>query len=248
MKMKIQRNIQYLGMFCFMTFFSFSLVMQVRSKPEMYVPVTIESLEAANVELNSLKSENASLLDLKNLKKAQLDKMLKQMETEDVTSLSEEYKKEINEKKMELGLLAVEGPGVVIKLTDNAVKRPIGYDVNEDVIHDLDLLILLNELNVAGAEAISINDERLMAKSSVICGGPILRINDQVVAMPLYIKAIGNPDQLYAAMTGAYSYGEYLKSYGLGVDTTVSDHITVKGYNSEFSFQYASPVKEEENP
>lgn len=245
--MRLEWNLRNVTTFCFIFLFSFSMVMQIRSKPEMYVPVTIESLEAASFELNSMKSENASLLELNNLKKLQLDKMKKQMEAEEVGLLVEEYQKEIKEKKMELGLLAVEGPGVVIKLHDNAAKRPIGYDVNEDVIHDLDLLILLNDLKIAGAEAISVNDERLMSKSSIICGGPIFRINDQVVGMPLYIKAIGNPDQLYAAMMRQYSYAEYLRSYGLGVEVTVSDHIVIKGYDGDITLQYASPVKEEVN-
>jgi len=91
-------------------------------------------------------------------------------------------------------LTSVQGPGVEIKLDDAAAR------VNEDpsllIIHDSDIRLVLNDLKKAGAQAISINDERITAVSEQVCAGPTIRINNNRYSVPYIIKAIGDPDKL----------------------------------------------------
>jgi uncharacterized protein YlxW (UPF0749 family) len=102
------------------------------------------------------------------------------------------------------GLTPLEGPGVIVTLRDAA---HAGYKVGDEMvytadknIHDLDVLRIVNELYSAGAEAISVNDHRLGAGSSIRCVGPTILINDVKVASPVVVKAIGDPKTLLGAL------------------------------------------------
>jgi uncharacterized protein YlxW (UPF0749 family) len=100
--------------------------------------------------------------------------------------------------KLKTGLSDVTGPGVVIKL-DDAVARK-GVDPQMLIIHDQDIREILNELKKAGAQAISINGERIVAMSEQVCAGPTILINRNRYSVPYVINAIGDPDLLYDSL------------------------------------------------
>lgn len=100
--------------------------------------------------------------------------------------------------KLKTGLSDVTGPGVVIKL-DDAVARK-GVDPQILIIHDQDIREILNELKKAGAQAISINGERIVAMSEQVCAGPTILINRNRYSVPYVINAIGDPDLLYDSL------------------------------------------------
>jgi uncharacterized protein YlxW (UPF0749 family) len=81
------------------------------------------------------------------------------------------------------------------------------------VIHDADILNIVNELRAAGAEAISINDERVTATSNIRCGGPTINIDGKRHAVPFVIKAIGNPRTLEAGATAPSGYIDLMEYY-----------------------------------
>lgn len=100
--------------------------------------------------------------------------------------------------KLKTGLSDVTGPGVVIKL-DDAVARK-GVDPQMLIIHDRDIREILNELKKAGAQAISVNGERIVAMSEQVCAGPTILINRNRYSVPYVINAIGDPDLLYDSL------------------------------------------------
>lgn len=225
------------------SFVSFSTVMQIKSKPEKYTLVTFENLKNAVNELGAIKLENQALLDRENLNKIRLAQ-LKDASEKGSDKLIKTYEAEIEEKKIELGYYDVKGPGVIIKMYDNNIMRPDWYDVNFDVIHDGDIQIIINDLRIAGAEAISINDERLTSKTGIQCGGPTIWVNEVAMATPFYVKAIGDPTKLYAAVTAPNTYGDSLREI-VGLEASIVDEITIKAYSGNRSFRYAKPVEEE---
>jgi len=97
------------------------------------------------------------------------------------------------------GLTEVEGPGVVVTLRDSpkAVNSVGGGD---DIIHDIDVLKVVNELWAAGAEAISVNKHRIVASSSFRCVGPVIHVDNIPIASPVRIQAISDPDTLAGAL------------------------------------------------
>jgi len=100
------------------------------------------------------------------------------------------------------GLTELEGPGIVILLKDSprsSGSGVVGAD-SGDIIHDTDVLRVVNELQSSGAEAISVNDHRITSRASFRCVGPTILVNDIKIASPIEIRAIGDPKTLMGAM------------------------------------------------
>ena len=123
----------------------------------------------------------------------------------DETSLQkQEQLKQINKA---LGLTDVTGEGVVVTVYDN--KNGLGGAA--DLIHDGDLREVVNELKNAGAEAISINDERIVSSTAITCVGTVIQVNKEKVSSPFVIKAIGNQTALWGGITRPGGYLERLQ-------------------------------------
>jgi len=101
------------------------------------------------------------------------------------------------------GLTPVEGPGVVVTLNDSKKPHPKGLPPGmtpPNLIHDTDINQVVNELKAAGAEAIAVNDQRLVTTSAIRTAGPTIFVNNTPQAPPYVIKAIGNPKSITAAL------------------------------------------------
>ena len=94
------------------------------------------------------------------------------------------------------GLTAVKGEGITITLNDAETLNPTLL-AEDQIIHDTDLLKIVNELRASGAEAISINEQRVINTTAIRCVGPTILVNDVKIGAPFIIKAIGNSDTLY---------------------------------------------------
>lgn len=217
---------------------------QIKMKLETITPVTVRTLQSMKDEINSLKNEIAELNNTLKVKQEQLAILENIAKGDD--NIINVLLDDIKHNKILAGKTALEGPGIIIKMYDNPEERPFGYDLNEDVIHDVDILNIINDLRRAGAEAISVNNERVVATSEIKCGGPIIRINGRSSATPFIIKAIGDPKVLYAAVNAPGTYGDLLKIYNIGFETTIEDSIYIPAYNGDFEFRYAKPVGEDD--
>ena len=111
--------------------------------------------------------------------------------------------------------------------------------VKRKIVH---VLSVINELKNAGAEAISINNQRLVPTSSIVCGGNIIEINGEKVGAPFEIKAIGLPEQL-AALSRPGGYLEILKGATVGVELKKSNSITIPKYTGVIMYKYAQNLK-----
>ena len=95
-----------------------------------------------------------------------------------------------------IGLTEVTGSGIILTIADSEIDSNSVLDVSDLLIHDLDLLKVINELKNAGAEAISINNQRIILTTPIICGGNTININGERIGSPFEIKAIGSPEAL----------------------------------------------------
>jgi uncharacterized protein YlxW (UPF0749 family) len=108
------------------------------------------------------------------------------------------------------GLVAVTGPGVTVTLKDakNLPAKPADMSqeayvefIRPYLIHDQDIQAVINELRAAGAEAIAVNDQRIVATTAVRCVGPTVMVNNTPTnGSPVRIKAIGDPDTLQSSL------------------------------------------------
>ena len=139
-------------------------------------------------------------------------------------------------------LVHLKGKGIIIELDDNReVNAEDVLDISTYLVHEQDLIHIVNELFNAGADAISINGKRIVQTTSILCDGNILRINDEMVGVPIEIKAIGYTERLYYNV--AVRQGGYLKLMsedGVVVEIEKSDDITIPKYEGVFKYEYIS--------
>ena len=122
--------------------------------------------------------------------------------------------REINMLKAYAGDTALHGPGVIVTVDDSKKVSKPGENQNLYLIHDDDLLRIINELRASGAEGIAINEERLIAVSEIRCAGPTLSVNNNRFAPPYVIRAIGDPKSLETALKMRGGVIETLKFWG----------------------------------
>ena len=140
----------------------------------------------------------------------------------------------------------MQGPGVVVTLTDSKKRLPQNMSLGmtpPNIIHDTDINQVVNELKAAGAEAIAVNDQRLVATSSVRTAGPTLLINFVPTAPPFVIQAIGDPKTLAAAMNLPGGMGSQLKAYDPAMfSVREAGTLTLPAYSGRNEPRYAKPL------
>ena len=138
------------------------------------------------------------------------------------------------------GLADVRGEGVVITLKDSTSTE---MSVEAGLVHDTDLTAIVTELKAAGAEAISINGQRVIATTAIRCVGPTIQVNSVKVASPFYIKAIGNSKYLESALNIKNGVVDSLKAYGIEVEVQTDTSITIDKYDLTLKLKYAKELK-----
>ena len=140
--------------------------------------------------------------------------------------------------RLAAGLTAVGGPGVVLRLDDPASGDPDG------VVTSRDLRILVDELWLAGAEAIAINGERVTSTTAVLDIGSSILANSAYLAPPYTISAIGRPG-MYDRMRASVSFIEFVRSrierYGMGLSVAQLDEVTLPAYAGTLRVRFSLP-------
>lgn len=145
---------------------------------------------------------------------------------------AELIQKELEQVNMTLGKTDVQGQGIVITLrdTDNEEVEKTKAD---------DLILIVNALKLAGAEAISINDERIMNMTDfAFINNSIIKINQQRILSPYIIKAIGNQTYLESALLGNGGTVDELKKSGHNVTIDKDNKLVIKKYNGDITAKY----------
>ena len=156
-----------------------------------------------------------------------IDEYRKQMTSEE--DAVELLRKEVDEAHKFLGYTDVQGEGIVITLEDNSF-------VN---IESSDLLSLVNELKLAGAEAISINDERVVSSTDVaLINNRIVLVNGKRISGPYIVKAIGDMKYLESAITIKGGFVDLLKVDEKTISYRTESDIVIKKYEEEIKSDY----------
>lgn len=141
-----------------------------------------------------------------------------------------------------LGLTDVKGNGIVITLKDNnnvSSSTISPFDsIEYYLVHAGDLVSIVNDLKNAGAEAISINGQRIVNSTAIYCAGNVVKINGEKISSPIEIKAIGSPELLYGSITIPGGYLELMEETGVIVDVKKQSNITINKYDGIIDSQY----------
>lgn len=142
------------------------------------------------------------------------------------------------------GMTDVIGEGIIVTLDDPPSDPNLSYEYTV-TDHYEKVVLLINELNSAGAEAISINEQRVISISEIRAAGNSINVNFVPQTLPIIIKAIGKKSALEGSLTGRYGLVPELRRYQLLVDVNTMDEIIIPRYRGKIDFQYANTVKEE---
>ncbi len=185
--------------------------------------------------VTNLETENAALESQLAAVRQETDTIVMNSSSSE-TQLTEQQHK-LSQLQIRAGLTALEGPGVIVTLDDNK-NILIGDDPNRYVIHYENLLFIVNDLRNAGAEAISINGQRIVVSSEIRCVGNVILINTTRLAPPFEISAIGDPTALAEAVDYSTTYQQLLLS-GFPVNYKVTDlhstDVKIPAYTGSFS-------------
>ncbi len=147
------------------------------------------------------------------------------------------------------GLEPVHGPGLVVTLSDaqrDANGRfPRDASPDDLVVHQQDIQAVLNALWSAGAEAIQMQDQRIIGTSAPRCVGNTLLLNGRTYSPPYSITAVGDAAAMQAALAAAplvTLYKQYVVRFGLGYSEQVQTDLQLAGYTEPVRMRYAQPA------
>lgn len=145
---------------------------------------------------------------------------------------NEATQEKINKYEAFLGMTDVKGQGIIVTVSDNdGYNRQnnsfASIDASNYLVHDGNLVAIVNELKAAGAEAISINDKRITESTAITCAGNVIQVNGEKVGSPFVIKAIGQKDLLYGEITKSGGTIYKLKKYGVITEIKKYDDIEI---------------------
>ena len=181
--------------------------MSIREKAEIMSPMSIEKIENYNRELNVVENQI-------NVDKEIISHIKSSIEEKSSPAYQDELKRSLQNELKELKILSgeydIKGEGIVIMIDDS--KNEDYKNTNLGIIHDIDIMIILNELKAAGVDAISINDVRVMGNSEIKCMGPTVKVDGHSKATPFIIKAVGDMEMIYNIMSDKNSYINLLET------------------------------------
>lgn len=208
--------------------------------------VTPEERIGARVELAELiRAQQVRADELK----ARVDELALQVEafeeaaprTDDMLGLQVR----IDEMAAPAGLTPVHGPGLVVSLNDSAQAASRGVDANDLVIHEQDLHAVINALWAGGAEAMSVNGQRVLATTAVRCVGSVLLLHGRTYSPPYVIRAVGDEEMMQASLRrddAVQRFAAAAKAFQLGYSVSADDELELPAYEGTAALQVARPA------
>ena len=141
------------------------------------------------------------------------------------------------------GLVPVTGPGVTVTLTDAPSSVQVaGIDDDLLVVHQQDIQAVVNVLWASGAEAMTIQGQRVVSTTGIKCVGNSVVLHGTPYAPPYVISAIGNSDRLSAALTASpylRIYRQHAEAYNLGYQQRRESTLHFPSFSGSVELAYA---------
>jgi len=219
--------------------------MKISDGQRLYVsPKTIEDYK---ITINSEREEIKKLQAMVEETEEKLTnyQMAEQPGEQSQEAFEQSLSDEVEKYKIASGKVQVKGAGVEVIVDDGTRELYLGEDVNNLLVHDMDIVMIINELNRCGAEAVSVNGQRITANTAISCSGYTVRINGEVYARPFKIRAIGDGKRMAAALVDPDGYGTSLKNWGVQFEVRLKDDITIDAVSKNYIYRYMNKLQGE---
>lgn len=216
--------------------FGIIVSLQYKSVQKSYLAGLIPSKQLSKLtsELTKLKDEKEKTQEELRLMQSRLDEITHNADTN--SAVLNDLKIQLDRYKALAGYTSVQGEGIVVeidndKIADNFVKIEDEYQY---------ILLIINELNASGAEAISINNQRYVSNSEIRYANGKIMINSTVQESPFVIKAIGAKDVLLSSLNQRFGFVNILRDKGFLVSIVTDETIVIPKYSDNIIWRYAS--------
>ncbi|MFB3881595.1 MAG: DUF881 domain-containing protein [Armatimonadota bacterium] len=155
---------------------------------------------------------------------------------------------ELHAARIALGIVEVKGPGIVLEISDSTMRVSNDQFGGQEllVVHDFDLLQVANELWCAGAEAVSLNGQRLVTGSAIACSARLIEVNGVTVGSPFVFQAIGDKEKMISALNIRDGVLDRLRAVQFPVKLTPKDSVVIPAIAVAPKYTYAQPVEKKE--
>ena len=203
---------------------------------------SVQVIEASGVgqkRETELRTEYSTLKDKSSEMKQQLEEIQNTAkeytaQSSDVQATMDLLKSDVDKARCDLGYTDVKGPGIILTIADG---KNAAND-KEQVITYNDLIMAINELKYAGAEAISLNDERVVNNSFVANISEYMVMNDNRISGPYTITVIGDSKNLESVINIKGGIKDYLESYNKQISYTVENEVYINKYNGNVEINF----------
>jgi uncharacterized protein YlxW (UPF0749 family) len=168
-----------------------------------------------------------------------------QLAGEGSADLVRQLNRELEEARMSAGLIPLTGSGIVLQLEDSLL--PAGPDGSEldYLVGARDVRAVVEELWLAGAEAIAVGGERVTNSTAIIDIGGSLLVNSAYLAPPYQITALG-PADLYASLVGSQGFLDFVRArvdpFGLRISYAEPERVDIPAFAGTVTLRYARPI------
>ena len=203
---------------------------------------SVQVIEASGVgqkRETELRTEYSALKDKSDEMKQQLEEIQNTTkeyidQSSDVQATMDLLKSDVDKARCDLGYTDVKGPGIILTIADG---KNAAND-KEQVVTYNDLIMAINELKYAGAEAISLNEERVVNNSFVANISEYMVMNDNRISGPYTIKVIGDSKNLESVINIKGGIKDYLESYNKQISYTVENEVYINKYNGNIEINF----------
>ncbi|MBE6916244.1 MAG: DUF881 domain-containing protein [Ruminococcaceae bacterium] len=223
----------------------FLLMLQFRSVRINQADITSQParIEQLLERVTEMETRNAQLSDQLEQAKSDIEKM--RNAASESGGIVQTMAEQLRRAEVLSGEATVKGPGLVVTLSDSQSAGSATTNENAFVVHDSDLLNVINELRSAGAEALSLNGERILATSEIRCAGNTVSVNNTRYAAPFVIRAIGDSDAMERALMMRSGIVDELERFLIEITIEKSENLVIEGAKNNIVFRYATVVEDE---
>jgi uncharacterized protein YlxW (UPF0749 family) len=148
-------------------------------------------------------------------------------------AVTRDLNRQLEQARIAAGLSRLEGPGIVIQLADSEVATPPDGSDRDYLVSGTDVLTVVEELWLAGAESIAVNGERVTIATAIVDIGGSILVNSAYIAGPYLVSAIG-PDDMYDRLRRSAGFVDFIRAraetFGIGVTFAVLDAVELPAY------------------
>ena len=153
---------------------------------------------------------------------------------------------QLQQARIAAGLIPLTGSGIVIQLDDSKEPVPPGGSQADYLVGSRDIRVVVEELWNAGAEAISVNGERLTTSTAIIDVGSSVLVNSAYLTPPYQVSALGAPD-LYQKLSASPAFVDFVRArgagYGIQISVAEPQSVDIPAFVGTVTLRYSRPVE-----